>query len=136
MKQIRTLILQNENFVQIARFGIAGVVCVILEFAIFFVLEELMHFNYLTSNFISIVFATLANYIISKKWVFSGGRYSTQTEFTAFVLVSLVAILLNQFFIWIYVESFFIDSKISKLMSICTVVIFNFAAKKYLVFKS
>jgi len=125
---------QNELF-QIIRFGLVGAFCAALDIIFFIILYDYLKINYLIANFGSTCFAILINYYISKKWVFKSGKYSARVEFAAFMIFSIIGLVINQFLIWLFVERFFMNPKTGKIIAIILVAIFNFITKKIFVFK-
>lgn len=128
--------MQNRtNYAQIIKFTVAGVIGAGIEISLFVLMVDFMGIFYLTANLIAISIAVIVNYIISQKWVFDSGRYSKKVEFAAFMGVSFFALLLNQFFMWLMVDSLELDTTISKVLAIGLVAVFTFVAKKFFVFK-
>ena len=136
----------SENFIskirsdqalykQLLRFVVAGGLSATLEFASLIVLVEKFGAFYLTANIMSFALANVLNYLLSRNWVFIKGKHSTRIEFLSFFLVVTVGLLLNQAVMWALVEKFAMDYKISKIFAIGIAVIWNFFAKKFLVFK-
>lgn len=126
---------QKVNYVQIVKFAVAGAIGAGIEICMFILLVDFVGMFYLTANIIAISMAVAVNYIISQKWVFDSGRYSKKMEFTVFVVVSLIALMLNQLLMWYFVGTVEMDDKLSKVLAIAIVATFNFFAKKFFVFK-
>lgn len=126
---------QGTNYVQIVKFAVAGAIGACIEIGLFFFFIEFTSLHYLFANFIAISVAILINYFISQKWVFETGRHTKRKEFTFFIGVSLVALLLNQLLMLILVDAVELNMKVSKIAAIGLVAIYNYVAKKFLVFK-
>lgn len=126
---------QKVNYVQIVKFAVAGAIGAGIEICLYIFLVDFVQMYYLTANILSITVAVMVNYFISQKWVFNSGRYGKSLEFTVFVAVSLVALLLNQLLMWYFVGSVELDGKLSKVLAIAIVAVFNFFGKKFFVFK-
>ncbi len=125
----------GTNYAQIIKFAVAGAIGAGVEIGTYIYLVDFVEMYYLTANVLAITLAIFVNYIISQRWVFDGGRYNRGTEFTVFVLVSIVALFLNQLLMWILVENSELEDKICKILAIATVAFFNYFAKKFFVFK-
>jgi putative flippase GtrA len=128
---IRTLLR-----LQLFKFILAGAICAVLEFLTFNIFIEFVKLNYLIANMISIVFAVSINYIISRMYVFEKSRYSKRDEFLSFVFFSVLALMLNQAILWIFVEIFKFDLSLCKALAIAIVAFFSYVTKKYIVFKA
>lgn len=127
---------KQKKVLQVIKFGVVGAVCAAFDMLLFVVLYEYANINYLVANFGSTCLAILLNYYISKKWVFTSGKYSSRVEFLAFMAFSLMGLFLNQALVWLFVEHILLDPKTGKLLSIILVAVFNFITKKLFVFKS
>lgn len=126
---------ERTNYVQIAKFAVAGIIGACIEIGLFFFFIAFTGLHYLMANFIAISVAILVNYFISQKWVFETGRYSKTKEFTFFIGVSVIALLFNQLLMWVLVDAVELNMKLSKIVAIGLVAIYNFLAKKFFVFK-
>ena len=123
------------NYAQIIKFAVAGAIGACIEIGLFFFFIEFTGLHYLVANFIAISVAIMVNYVISQKWVFETGRHSKRKEFVFFIGVSIVALLLNQLFMFILVDSVEMNMKVSKIVAIGLVAVYNYLAKKFFVFK-
>ena len=123
------------NYAQIIKFAVAGAIGACIEIGLFFFFIEFTGLHYLVANFIAISVAIMVNYVISQKWVFETGRHSKKKEFTFFIGVSMVALLLNQLLMLILVDSVELNMKVSKIVAIGLVAVYNYLAKKFFVFK-
>src|SRR5687768_11390713 len=135
MKNTYSALSKQKEVVQIIRFLIVGVVSAIFDLLLFVLLNDYYNVNYLLAGFISTLFAILLNYYISKKWVFSSGKYSSRVEFIAFMVFSGIGVVLNSILIWLFVEYMLLEPTPSKVLAIGIVAIFNFITKNLFVFK-
>ncbi len=55
---------------------------------------------------------------------------SRRREFIIFVLLSVIGLVLNDVFMWLLVDFFFIDYRISKIITTVLVAIWNFVSRK------
>jgi putative flippase GtrA len=122
--------------VQAVRFVLAGGLTASLDVALLILQVEYFGVHYLLAGFCSFTIAVTLNYLISRRWVFPSGRYKVSAEFVGFFLTSGAGLLINQVVLWIMVDHMDIDYRISKLASIVVVTIWNFATKKYLIFRA
>ncbi|GEO04544.1 hypothetical protein AAE02nite_22080 [Adhaeribacter aerolatus] len=135
MKNTYSALSKQKEVVQIIRFLIVGVVSAIFDLLLFVLLNDYFKVNYLIASFISTLFAILLNYYISKRWVFSSGKYSSRMEFIAFMIFSGIGVVLNSILIWLFVEHMLLEPTPSKVLAIGIVAVFNFITKKMFVFK-
>jgi len=116
------------------RFVIAGVLSVLIEYAVLITFVEKIHLNVLFSNSVSFVSATTFNYIISRLWVFGKSNKRIRHELFLFFATGCVGLVINQSIMWVLVDRYLLNYKIAKLFAIIVVVFWNFLTKKFLVF--
>lgn len=129
-------VLKKANKSQVVRFLIVGGICAGIEFLLFALLVHLFNIGYLYANMASLLVAVLLNYLISRKHVFEGGRYSGRVEFIAFVLFSAIGVAINQFLVWYFVEQVAVNVNLGKVIAIGLVAAFNYLTKKHIVFRN
>lgn len=133
-EQIRGL-RDKGFFKQIFRFIVTGALSAGLEFFVYTSLVAYLHLHYQYSNILAFIAANVLNYTLSRNWVFVKGRHSTSMEFIAFAIVAVIGLGLNILILWLMIDRMQMDYRIAKLFAICVVVMFNFVAKKKLVFQ-
>lgn len=122
----------NKIFTQLMKFGIVGVMATIIDFSVLTILTEVFGVNYLTSAAIGFVMSTLFNYIASMRYVFNSRfrPHEKRKELIIFILLSVVGLGLNQFFMWLFVEFFSIFYIFSKVLATVLVMAWNFLSRK------
>lgn len=116
---------------KILRFGVVGGTAFIVDYGFLFVLTEFAGFNYLVSAAISFTLAHVYNYILSVRWVFDvGENHSKAVDFTAFMLLGVVGLGLNQLLMWLFVSEAGIHYMVSKLFVTAIVMVYNFITRK------
>lgn len=125
----------NELYQQVLRFGIVGVLSAASEFGLLILLVEKFGLGYMQANFIAFCFVVIVNYIASRLWIFGAGSFSKGVEFISFFVVVLIGLGINQLSMYFWVESFAMDYRLAKILALALVIIWNFLAKKYFVFR-
>ena len=122
----------NKIFTQLMKFGIVGVVATIIDFSVLTILTEVFGVHYLASAAIGFTVSTLFNYIASMRYVFNSrfGPHEKRKELIIFILLSVVGLGLNQFFMWLFVEFFSIFYIFSKVLATVLVMAWNFVSRK------
>ena len=119
---------------QVTRFLIVGVVSFLIEFLLFIFFIDVLDIKYTHANLPSMAIAILCNYFLTRWYVFESIKYNARTTFVLFLTFTLMGVLLNQFLLWFMVEQMFFHVKLSKVIAVALVAVFNFFTKKYLVF--
>ncbi|MCD7899170.1 MAG: GtrA family protein [Bacteroides sp.] len=130
------IIPTNNTLIQLFRYLFVGGFAFVIDFSLLYVLVECFYLHYLLSATISFICGLFINYLISIKWVFQRNKRNKIIEFISFSLIGVVGLLINNLFIWIFTEYIHIYYMISKLLTASIVVLWNFFARKYLLFSS
>lgn len=147
----------DNTFIQFFRYLIVGGLAFLVDFGILTFLTTFFDFfkgYYLLANAISFVFGLITNYILSIFWVFSRRVFQKKRmEFLLFAGIGVIGLAINSFVIWLFKEIVFagvgwipdqlriagkwLELKIvlSKFIATVVVYIWNFSARKILLFK-
>jgi len=85
-------------------------------------------------NVFAFLITCILNYTLSRKWVFERTGERKRVEFFLFMFFVTCGLLISQLVMWIGVDQWHIDYRISKVIATGFVVIWNFFTRKYLVF--
>ena len=125
---------------QIIKFGIVGVICFIIDFAITTIPTYFFGQNtvYISAVF-GFVISCIVNYLLSIKYVFTEKR----KEFIVFVILSAVGLVINELIIYLcqdvlYANVAFLNElipdslivPISKIIATGVVMVYNFISRK------
>lgn len=120
---------------QFSRFLATGFLSVSIEFSMLLLLVEAYAMNYLVANFFAFIVTNLCNYFISRHWVFEKGKHEQHIELIIFFMTASIGLGINQAVLGSMVEYLSLDYRISKIAAVGLVIIWNFWARKKLVFK-
>lgn len=116
---------------QIFKFGIVGVICFLIDCSALYILTEFCGISYLVSSAISFSVSVIVNYFLSMKYVFCAKKNVNKvSEFSAFVILSVIGLGLNEVVMWGCVEKIAIYYMIAKIISTIIVMIYNFITRK------
>ncbi|HJA52368.1 sugar translocase [Massilimicrobiota sp. An142] len=116
---------------QILKFGVVGGLAFIIDYGILIFLTEVFHINYLISTTISFIVSVIFNYIMSIFWVFDVDENKNRTTvFSVFIILSVIGLLLNDLFMWVFVDGMSIHYLIAKIIATLLVMIYNFITRK------
>ena len=99
---------------QFMKFGIVGVIAFLIDYGLMVALTEFFGVPYLISNTISFTVSVVFNYVASMR----------------FVVLSIIGLILNDLFMWLFVSVWFIDYRIAKIIVTVLVAIWNFVTRK------
>ena len=116
---------------QFLRFAVVGLSAFAVDYAIFLLLTYVFEVYYIAASTVSYFIATVYNYTMSMRFVFSGKETQTAMQrFFIFVGLSVVALGLNQLFLWLFVDGARWPEWFAKLAATACVTIFNFVSRK------
>ncbi len=126
----------DNTVIQLFRYTFVGGIAFICDFGSLYILTEYCHLHYLISAAVAFIFGLSVNYILSIMWVFTQRSVKSKyVEFMIFAVIGLVGLLFNELFIWTFTEFLGIHYMGSKLISTVMVYLWNFFARKYLLFQ-
>lgn len=136
ISNIPILLKKILTSVQIRNFIIAGFISAICDLLVLSILVEVYKFSVMISTTISVLVATLINYILSIKYVFTTGKLKRHHEFLAFYSLAGFGFVFSLSSMWLFYDILKIWYILSRLISIGINVLINFYVKKRLIFKN
>ena len=125
----------DKTSVQFVKYVFVGGIAYCVDFGSLFFLTEVVKIHYLVSAAIAFILGLLTNYAISILWVFPRRALANKrVEFLIFSVIGLVGLGLNEVIIWFFTESMHFHYLISKIFSTFVVFIWNFIARKKILF--
>lgn len=126
----------DRLLVQFVRYFFVGGFAFVVDFGLLYILTEYAGLHYLLSATLSFISGLLVNYVISCIWVFSNSKFKNRlVEFLFFAAIGVVGLLLNDALIWLFTDCIGTHYMFSKIVAAAIVYLWNFFARKYLVFK-
>ncbi len=123
---------------QAARYGVSGLTASFVDMGVLALLTECFGEEYLLI-WTAIAFACglLVTYLFSINWVFSNRTMDNRVaEIIIFVAIGLIGLALTEVLMWFFARKLEWHYLIAKMCSATTVFIWNFTAKKLLLFRN
>lgn len=125
----------NNTFIQLFRYAIVGWLVFIFDIGILYILTEYFDVYYLFSAAIAFTIALSIDYYITIIWVFNKRTIDSRyIELLIFATIGLTGLLLNVFIIWFFTEITNIYYIFSKLISSFLIYLWNFFARKLILY--
>ena len=103
MDNARLLNKSNSTAAQFKRYVFVGGGATVVQWGILVLLKEAFGINANLANAVGFVGGLVFNYIISSIWVFDTSSVKNKAaEFSAFALIGVVGLLINQGLIWLF----------------------------------
>lgn len=121
--------------VRLAKYFIAGSVAAGVDFLLFAAFVKLLAWPWYIAATVSFVAATLVNYLLSIRHVFTSGvRFEKRDEIVLVFLVSAVGLAINQAILFLLIRAG-IAILLAKVGATGTVFLWNYSARHQFVFK-
>ena len=94
---------------------------------------DIFKIYYVLSNIFSFTLGLLANYLLSKKFVFQEKTKISKTkEFIIYSIIGIIGLGIDTVLVWFFTDIIFIYYIFSKIISTGIVFVWNFGARKVL----
>ena len=125
---------------QFLRYFVTGGLAFVVDFGAFALALYYFDIHYLIANLIGLAAGNVVNYLLTVGWVFSTEKRKMEKhvflEVFVFVLISLFGMGLNEFLMYVFVGLLAVQEMLSKVVAAIIVLLWNFFARKYILFKS
>ena len=117
---------------QFIRYGFVAAVAFVFDFGLLFVFTHFAGLFYLLSATLSFTISAVVNYYLSTIWVFSNRVQRQRShELAIFMAICLVALALNDIFMWVFTSVLGIFYLVSKILTVCIVFFWSFGARRF-----
>jgi putative flippase GtrA len=121
----------NTRFI---RFGIVGILGMIVDFGVTWVCKEKLKINKYIANSTGFTCALINNYLLNRYWTFASTNNPIIYQFTKFLLVSLIGLGINNLLLYIFVRNTKHNFYLLKLCVIGIVFFWNYFANTLFTF--
>ena len=123
-------------FVQLIRYFVSGGVAFVVDASLLYVLTEWLGLHYLFSTVLSYSVGLVITYMFSILWVFDSRSVDNRVlEFSVFASIGVMGLGLTSLFMWLFTSRCGLYYIISKAITTVIVFVWNFVAKKLLLFR-
>lgn len=127
----------SESLHEFIRYFVASAVALAIDIGALWLLTSVFHVPYLVSGALAFTVGLITVYILSVVWVFSARSLrNPAAEFTVFALIGIVGLGLNEMILYALTSLLGWYYLLSKIASVVVVFSWNFAARKWLLFRS
>ena len=120
---------------KIVSYFFVGVIAAAIDISLFTIFASYFKFPWFIVSVITFIIATLANYFLSIRFVFKSGlRYKKHHEILGVFIISTLALLLNQIFLYLFIEKMNIHLIIAKCLTTSMLFLWNYFGRKKFIF--
>jgi len=120
--------MNNDLFWKFLKFGVVGFSGVFVDFGVTWLCREKLRLNQYVANSIGFLCAVVSNYTLNRIWTFQSQDPAVATQFSKFLLASLVGLALNNGIIYLLNERLRVNFYVAKLIATAVVTVWNFWA--------
>jgi putative flippase GtrA len=118
---------QRHNWVQLTKFGVVGASGFIINLAVY---QAVLGIGAHRAAAVSFVVSAASNYWWNRHWTFVGQKGSFALQGARFYAVSLVAFVVNQFWLAVFLDLIGLGKLVSQALAIILVTPLNFLGNK------
>jgi putative flippase GtrA len=120
---------------KIVRYFFVGGISAFIDIGLFTLFASYLKFPWAIVSVITFTIATLANYLLSIRFVFqSGVKYKKHYEVLGVFIISTLALLLNQMFLYLFIEAMNLHLVFAKCLATGILFLWNFYGRKKIIF--
>ena len=120
---------------KIVHYFFVGGLSAVIDISLFTIFAGYFKFPWFFVSIITFIIATLVNYFLSIRFVFeSGSRYKKHHEILGVLIVSTLALLLNQLFLFLFIEKMNMHLIIAKCLTTSMLFLWNYFGRKKFIF--
>ncbi|OUO46812.1 sugar translocase [Olsenella sp. An285] len=119
---------------QFLKFGMVGALAFVIDYGVLMLLSQVVGWDPVISSVFSFVISLVFNYVASMRFVFERREdLSRRREFTIFVVLSVIGLLINSACMWAGTAAFgdgALSVTVTKVAATAVVAIWNFVSRK------
>ena len=134
IRKVNYIAYIKKHKLLLGKYIFSGISSMLLELFLFYIFFHLFNIYPVLSNNLSLIFAGIFNYFLSRYWVFEKTS-NPKREVILFAIIFFVSLLVNNAIFLFSIHIFGFSPILSKCSAIFISTGFNYITKKYLVFK-
>lgn len=126
--------MANKLTVQFLHYSVAGGIAFICDMAVLYAMTEYLGTHYQISACFAFLTGLAVNYLICVGFIFKYRAATILPELLLFSAIGVIGLLMNAFILFVLTEGLGFYYLVSKICSAALVLMFNFAARRQLLF--
>ena len=126
----------RQTLAELARYLVASAIALGVDTGLY-ALGLRLHFGYPLAAILGFLGGLAVAYLISVRWAFRTRRLgNARIEFVVFAAIGVLGLLLTESLLWLQIDVLAFGPLPAKLAASCGVFLFNFGARKFILFKA
>lgn len=114
------------------KFIIVGFSGLFVDFSVTFLLKEKLKLQRYIASSVGFTLAASSNYLFNRLWTFHSNNPQILTEYSTFILISIIGLSINNLFIYIFEKK--MRFYFAKFLAVMVTSLWNFTVNYYLNF--
>jgi putative flippase GtrA len=119
---------------RIAKFGIVGGFCFVIDFSITYYLKEKSKVYKFVANASGFIVSVIVNFMLNKYWTFKASNIDATTQFVKFITIASFALMINSVIIYLLNVKIRMNFYLSKIIAVFIVMFFNYSMQALFTF--
>lgn len=130
------LVPTKNGFLQFFRYVFVGGIATIVDWGTLFLLTDYLHIYHLISAVFSFVAGLITNFLLSKLLVFNANEAKVKPfmEFLSYAAIGVIGLGITELIMFVFTNLWTVHYMISKMIATVIVLIWNYTARKTLVY--
>jgi putative flippase GtrA len=133
---MKKLILNSQTRIQFVKFSLIGLLNTGIHYVIFLFLYRVFDMYYLHATVVGYSVGLINSFILNKKWTFKSRNVRKDMEFAKFIMVNLLALIVNVGALKYFVSLAGLRPEIGQIVAIAFSTITNFMGNKFWTFQA
>lgn len=127
----------HNSYVQFFRYVLVGAVSSIADWSALYACYDLINMNYYLSIALAFLLGLILNYVLSKKFVFTGVTVSDRPvgQFYIYFVTGVIGLILTEIFMVVFDRYLCLHYMAAKIISTILVFVWNFGSKKIILYR-
>ncbi len=125
-----------STFLKIVKFGLVGLLGMVIDFFITWICKEKLRLNKYLSNSLGFSVAVVNNFFLNYYWTFNRSDNNIKVDLIRFILFALIGLGLNNLFLFLFNGKLKVPFYAAKALAICCVFAWNFTTNYFFNFHS
>lgn len=127
----------DNGLLQFFRYAFVGGWATVADWGVFALFNKVINLHYLISAPFAFLMGLTVNYLLSKKFVFSGEKneHQSSTEFIVYCIIGVIGLLMTMIIMYLLTEFIGFLPMVSKIIATAIVLVWNFLARKFVLYR-
>lgn len=121
---------------QALRYGVAAFTGFAADYLVLLLLKEIFRMHYLAAVPIAFIVGIAVNYLVGVLFVFRRGNRSMRLELSMFLIISLSALAVTEFNMYLLTDLFHVDYRISRILTGVVTYLYNFFTRRIILYRN